>query len=57
MGPVTAAAGFGLLLVFLAFAVQPRDPIYRAIVGTGAVIATLMTTLSHVEVASVKHRR
>ncbi len=54
MGPITAAAGFGLLLVFLAFAVQRQSAIYRCIVGTGAVIATLTTTLSYVEVAAVK---
>jgi hypothetical protein len=54
MGPVTAVAGFSLLLVSLAFAVQRQSPIYRGIVGTGAVIATLMTTLSYVELAPVK---
>lgn len=54
MGPAAAVAGFGVLLIFLAFAVQRQGPIYRGIVGIAAVIATLMITLSYVQLGSAR---
>ena len=51
---ITAAAGFGVLLIFLAFSVQRQAPTYRGIAATAATVATLMTTLSYVELASLQ---
>ena len=51
---VTAVAGFGVLLFVLAFAVQREGPVYRGIVGTVAVVAILTTTLSYVQLASMR---
>ena len=51
---VPAAAGFGILLIALAYAVQRERLIYRSIVSVTAVLATLMTTLSYAQLASVR---
>jgi hypothetical protein len=51
---IVAASGFSLLLCFLAFAVQRQSLFYRGIAGSVAVVATLMTTLSYVEIASLR---
>jgi hypothetical protein len=49
-----AAAGFCGLLLLLAFTVQRASRVYRAIVGTIAVIATLVTSLAFVRLASLR---
>jgi hypothetical protein len=53
---IAAVAGFGILLAVLAFAVQHKRPDYRGIVGTVAVVATLLTTISCVQIASTRQR-
>lgn len=53
--PFVAAIGsFAVLLIVLAFAVQRKRLIYRGIVSVVAVLATLMMTLSYVELASIR---
>lgn len=60
MGPesavpsIAAAAGFGVLLIVLAYAVRRERLVYRSIVSVIAVLATLMTTLSYVRLASAR---
>lgn len=53
--PLVAAIGsFAGLLIVLAFAVQRKRLIYRGIVSAVAAVATLVTTLSYVELASIR---
>ena len=60
MGPesavpfIAAGAGFGVLLIALAYAVQRERVIYRSIASVIAVVATLMTALSYVQLASAR---
>ncbi len=49
-----AAACFGVLLVVLAHTVQRERLLYRSIVSLIAALATLMTTLSYVQLASAR---
>lgn len=52
--PLVAATGFGVLLIVLAYAVQRQRLVYRSVVSVIAVLATLMTTLSYVQLASAR---
>jgi hypothetical protein len=49
-----ATAGFGLLLIVLAYAVRRERLIYRSIVSVIAILATVMTTLSYAQLASTR---
>jgi hypothetical protein len=51
---VAGIVAFAVLVVALAFAAQRKPLIYRGIVSVVAVVATLMTTLSYMQLASAR---